>query len=130
MTTPEVLKPEVSVNNKPRYLGITAVGDMPLQIGKLHNCVFNPSVTLNSRRFYFIHVVRRNPYTPPPGFYDVKELGFITWIKTFKFVQVSNPHEFDEWSDEAQKVVRVKEWAFIFEAFEGDAPKGTIITAV
>jgi len=89
-------------------LPLTAPG-IPGILKELKGCEFNPPVWLGRDRFYLI-VVTPNPfYQTIAGFYEVPDKGIVTFVKGFKFLQVS------KWSAS-------KNHAFVFEAIEGDPP--------
>jgi hypothetical protein len=118
--------PTVSVNGKPRYPALMTT-NTPLRLERVHQCTFNPAVYLNRNTLYYIIVAVRHPYVPKPGFYDVPEKGFITWITEFKTVAVSQPTPVKIWSEEEKKLVDYVNKAYIFEAKEGQAPKDGLI---
>lgn len=86
----------------------------PATIKVLKGCEFIPPVTLNRGTLYFIVVSNREVYIPSPGWYDVPEKSHLTWIKSFKPVDVS-------------KRSHAGSACWVFEAFEGLPPVEAVV---
>jgi hypothetical protein len=112
----------VTVNGKARHLTLMAP-NTPLRMEKVQHCIFNPAVYLNRGTLYFLMVTYKHPFTPETGFYNVPEKGYITWIRGFRLIAVSQEHHFPLWDENVGENVTYANKAYLFEAFEGEAPK-------
>lgn len=82
----------------------------PARLTNLKGCRFFPGVFLDRGKLYFVVITHRPRYIPEPGFYDVPDKGYLTWIDRFVFKEVSMANEHG-----------AKCW--VFEAMEGHPPK-------
>jgi hypothetical protein len=92
------------------HIPLTAVGQVPGTLGEIKGCKFFPPVTL-------VVVSHHKVYTPQPGWYDVPDKGYLTWVKGFRVVQVSKPNAAAEF---VPGLGTHRAW--VFEAIEGQPP--------
>ncbi len=80
-------------------------------INEWKGSVFNPPLYLNSRTLYLFMTTPQENYLPRTGWYDVPELGHLTWISGFRIVA------------KGQKSP-VGYITYVFQAVEGNPPVG------
>lgn len=99
------------------HIALTCV-PVPFNIKLLKGCEFNPPFTLNRNTLYLIVISNKAIYFPQPGWYNVPEKRYITWIERFTVKGKSKPFHLNP---------TLFNQAWVFEAHEGLPPVDAVV---